>query len=169
MKKYVYSITVLIILLLASIVNAQSFWNGTEYGMTIEQVKSVIPNTVRPLKPGHLKDGSEELLRLENVIIVNKNFSASFFFKMGKLTQVMLSLERGHSFHSTMLVFDSLTEALRSKYGPEINRQIQKGIIDATWLSGRTNISVVAISAGENDAILHINYQVRVSAEADNL
>jgi hypothetical protein len=117
MRKYVYSITLLIILLLASSVRGQSLWNGTEYGMTIEKVKAVVPNAIRPLKPSHLHDGSEELLRLENVTLVNEHFSASFFFNAGKLTQVTLSLKNGHNYHSAMLVFDSLAEALGQALG----------------------------------------------------
>jgi len=83
--------------------------------MTLEQAKAVVPNAIRPLKPSHLADGSEELLRLEDVTLMKKHFYASFYFNDGKLTQVTLSLKKGHNFHSVMLVFDSLVQALPSK------------------------------------------------------
>lgn len=163
---------VALLLSFASSVTAQSLWQGTIYGMSLEQVKTVVPRAAPPAKPNRLADGSEELLRLEDVELVNKKFAASFYFRTGKLSQVTLSLEKGHSFHEAMLVFDSLTEALRAKYGHEINRGTEKGVLNranAEWLSGRTNINLIAISVGEGAAILNINYQIRVAREADKL
>jgi hypothetical protein len=140
--------------------------------MSVEQVKSTVPNVTTPDSPSRLGDGAQELLRLENVEIVNKRFTASFYFIAGKVTQVTLSLEKGHTFHSAMLVFNSLTEALRTKYGSEISRNINRGLLNranSTWMAGRTNISVLTMSVGEIDAILNINYQVRVAHDADKL
>jgi len=150
----------------------QSLWGGAKYGMTVEQVKLAIPNVTTPSNPSRLGDGAQELLRLENVEIVNKRFTASLYFIAGKVTQVTLTLEKGESFNSAMRVFDSLTEALRAKYGREINRSIKHGLLnraDATWMAGRTNINVFAMSVGGNDAILNINYQVRLASDADKL
>jgi hypothetical protein len=153
-------------------VSAQSLWGGTEYGMSLDQVKSSVRNVMIPDIPSRLGDGAQEALRLENVEIVNKRFAASFYFIAGRLTQVTLSLEKGHKFDGAMLVFNSLTEALRAKYGREIARDIKRGVLnraDATWMAGRTNINVLAMSVGENDAFLNINYQVRVASSADKL
>lgn len=160
------------LLVISAFASAQSLWGPAEYGMSAEQVKSVVPNVRTPKNPGRLGDGARELLRLENVEIVNKRFVASFYFIAGKLTQVTLSLEKGHTFHSAMLVFDSLTEALRAKYGREISLEIKHALLsraDATWIAGRTNINIFAIGVGENDATLNINYQVRVARDADKL
>jgi hypothetical protein len=140
--------------------------------MSLDQVKSMVPNAAAPIKPSRLADGAEELLRLQEVEIVNKKFAASFYFIGGKLTQVTLSLEKGHSFDSAMLVFNSLTEALRAKYGQEISRDIKRGGLNkasATWMAQRTNVNVFAMSVGENDTFLNINYQVRVARNADKL
>jgi hypothetical protein len=167
MRTYLSAITVLIILLFASNVRGQALWHGTEYGMTLEQAKAHVPNAISPLKPKHRNDGAEELLRLDDVTLVHKHFSVSFFFSDGRLIEVSLSLEEGHNFDSAMRVFDSLVEDLRAKYGHEIIRQTMKGSFsntaNATWLSGQTSITLFAISVGENDATLNINYQVRVS------
>ncbi len=165
MKKYLPAITVLIILLFASNVRGQPLWHGTEYGMTLEQAKAQVPNAVHPLKPKHRSDGAEELLRLDDVTLVGKHFSVSFFFSDGKLKEVILSLEERHDFESAMRVFDSLVEDFRAKYGREIIRQTMKGTFsntaNATWISGQTNITVFATSVGENDATLNVNFQVR--------
>jgi len=165
MRRYLSAITVLIILLFASNVRGQALWHGTEYGMTLEQAKAQVPNAVRPLKPKHRSDGAGELLRLDDVTLVGKHFSASFFFSDGKLIEVSLSLEEGHDFESAMRAFEALVEDLRTKYGHEIIRQTMKGSFsntaNATWVSGQTNITLFATSVGENDATLNINYQVR--------
>jgi hypothetical protein len=140
--------------------------------MTLTEVKAAVPKVVPPLKPNRLGDAAVELLRLEDVELVNKKFTASFYFKASKLSQVTLSLEKGHTFHAATLVFDALTEALRAKYGNEISRRSKRGMLNLTeaeWLSGRTNINLIVLSVGETDATLNVNYQVRVAREADKL
>jgi len=152
--------------------SAQSLWSGTVHGMSPDQVKSIFTNAQTPDKPNILSSGAQELLRVENVEITNKKFTASFYFIAEKLIQVTLSLEKGHTFHSATLVFDSLTEALRAKYGQEISRDISRGALNkatATWMAGRTNINVITMSVGQSNALLNINYQVRVARDADKL
>jgi len=171
MTKLIRFSMALALLAVHTLTSAQSLWGGTEYGMSVDQVKSAVPNVTTPSNPNHLLDDAQELLRLENVEIVNKRFSASFYFIAGKLTQVTLSLEKGHTFRGATLVFDSLTEALRAKYGREINRDSKRGVLNtasATWMAGRTNINVLAMGV-ENKALLNINYQVRVARDADKL
>lgn len=173
MRKYGCSLSLLAMILLASSAGAQSLWNGTDYGMTVEQVKAVLPSAIRPLEQARLHDGSEELLRVEHVTVVNEDFSASFYFNAGKLKQVTLSLEERRDFDATMRLFDSLAKLFRVKYGPEIDREIQKGILNtanSTWLSGRTNITLFASGVrGRDDTVLHIIYQTRIASEADKL
>ena len=167
-----YLLFVLTSLVVVAPVNAQSLWGGTEYGMSLEQVRTAIPNATPPSQADHLADGSQELLRLENVEIVRTTFSAKFFFKTGKLSQVTLTWKKGQTFWSAMLVYKELMEALRAKYGAEITRDVQRGVLNmatATWLSGRTNINLFAASVGEDDAVLNVNYQVRVARDADKL
>lgn len=162
----------IVLALFSSLCNAQSLWNGTEYGMTVNQVTSRVPGASPPSTLGHLADGSEELLRLENIDIVGKLFSAAFFFKSERLVQVTLSLEKGNTFHSATLTFNSLVEALRSKYGNETSNDELRGLLNkksATWMSGRTNVNLLAIGVGQSDATLNVNYQVRVAREADKL
>jgi hypothetical protein len=167
MRNCLFAVTGLVILLVASNVRGQALWQGTEYGMTLEQAKSHVPEAVRPLKPKLRSDGAEELLRLDDVTLVGKRFSVSFFFSGGKLKEVSLSLEEGHDFQSAMRVFDSLVEHFRAKYGREIIRQTMKGTFsntaNATWLSGQTNITILATSVGGSDATLNVNYSARAS------
>jgi len=153
-------------LFVASPANAQWPWDGTKYGMSLEQVRTLVPNGKPPSQPDDFPDGLQELLRLENVKIVNTNFSAKFYFKTGKLSQVTLSWESGQTFDNALLVFNSLTEALRAKYGSEISREVKRGLLneaEANWLSGQTNINVLAMSVGEHDSFINVNYQLRAA------
>ncbi len=170
MKRILRSLFVLTLLAPAAALAAQPLWNGTEYGMSLEQVKAVVPQASAPVKPSRLYDGSQELLRLEDVELAGSKFAARFYFKDGKLAQVTLSLQEERKFDRVIPVFDALTEAYRAKYGPEITRQIQRAKLDrayAEWNKDGTTINILSMGVGEHDAMLNINYQVRVVTEPD--
>lgn len=151
----------------------QTLWQGSEYGMSPEQVTALFAKAQPPSNnPSHLQGGAVELLRIDQITLVNKEFIGRFFFKDNKLVQVMLSIGDKPSFTTSLITFDALTDALRAKYGPELSRKISRGtlnIANADWISGRTNISLFAMSVGTNEASLNLNYQVRLAAEADKL
>lgn len=163
----------LFVLSSAGPVMAQVLWSGTTYGMSPAKVKSTVPNAVKPDdKPGELAGGSLELLRVNGIDIVGQTFNASFFFKDSKLTQVTLSAVDEMSFTGRIETFESLTEALRVKYGKELSRSASTSglaTMDANWQSGKTNISVFMMEMGKGKSILNINYQVRLAAEAGKL
>jgi hypothetical protein len=169
-------VILLALLATATIATAQSLWNGTEYGMSVDQVKAAIPDATVPTEPGRLADGAEALLAVEDVEIVGKKFTASIFFITGKLTQVTLSLKGRHTFQSAMSVLKSLAEPLRLKYGQEISRDVTSeersnalNRASVTWMAGRTNINVFVLSFGKDDALLNINYQTRIARDSDKL
>lgn len=156
--------------------SGDALWGKTEYGMTVEQVKKVVPKAQRPKTPENLREDLPELLRINNVQIVNNTFVAHFYFRDGKLFQVSLTLRDPGKFVDAMRVFDSLTEVLRAKYGKEITMKVINeddvgsfDSADATWVSGRTNIDLYLLSINDGDALLKINYQVRIAEEADKL
>lgn len=152
--------------------HAQALWNGTTYGMSVSEVREKIPNVKNSEKVSKLHDGSVELLRLESVDIVGKTFDALFYFQADRLVQVTLKLTGQYTFHSGFLVFESLTEALTAKYGTELSRKVIRDTLnkaDATWVSGRTNISMLLLNVGNTPAILNVNYQARISKDADKL
>lgn len=154
-------------------VMAQTLWNGTTYGMSPAKVKSIVPNASKPEEsPGALSGGSIELLRLSGVEIVGHTFNASFYFKDSKLSQVTLSAAEELPFSSRVRTFESLTEALRVKYGKELSSRASGGVLptmEANWQSGKTNISVLLMGMGDSGSLLNVNYQVRLAAEAGKL
>lgn len=152
----------------------QTLWQKASYGMSVDQVRAVVPNaTLLSLQSNdHLNDGSVGLLKLNNLEIVNNKFTAIFYFTDKKLTQVTLTLNGQHSFDSAMDVFYSLAEIFRIKYGRELSLKIKKGLVNmanANWFFNGTNINLIVMGVGNNDALLNINYQVRLSKEADKL
>jgi hypothetical protein len=149
--------------------HAQVLWHGTSYGMTPEQVRAAAPSVESPANVDSLHDGSRGLLTIANVELVNEKFNAVFYFKEDKLTEVMLSLVRARPFPQVRLVFDSVKDALRSKYGPEISLSEGKSGLNsltAIFKNGATNIDILAMSVGGSPALLNVIYQERLSSEA---
>lgn len=151
----------------------QTLWRETAAGMSLAEVRRLVPEAAPPDgKPSSLAGGAVELLRAPSVELVNQQFAASFYFRSDKLTQVTLSLLNPKTFDSALLTFESLTEALRAKYGPELSRKLSRESMskaEATWMSGRTNIDLFVLSVAPGHLVFNLNYQVRLAREADKL
>lgn len=161
-----------ILALLVSQAHAQTLWGKSQYGMTAEQVKAVFPNAENPAKPSQLGNGAKALLSLPGVQIAGTTFRANFYFLSEKLVQVTLTSQDRGQFDTVLRTFETIEELLRAKYGREIQREVKRGTLSqasATWMSGSTNVSVLAMGVAEHDAILNINYQLRISQEAEKL
>jgi hypothetical protein len=170
MKIMLRSLFVLILIASAQVATAQSLWNKTEYGMSLDQVKAVVPGTISPSNPDSYGKDAKELLRLEDIEIMRRMFDAFFIFKNDKLIQVTLSLKKGEKFDSTVLFFKELVLVLRSKYGQELDHEIKPGSAKAIWMAGRTDITLKTYNLGEKkDAVLLIIYGVYVAQHADKL
>lgn len=171
--KYTRLIVLGFLLIFAQLSWGQTLWRATEYGMSPEKVQAKVPEAIPTLSElNTLKDGSKELLHVPKLTLVGKEFRVSFYFKDLKLNQVTLSFEEGHTYTSAMLVFDSLKEALRARYGVEIASTSSRGLLnkaETTWVSGRTNINLIALAVGDKNAVLNVNYQARLLKEADKL
>jgi hypothetical protein len=143
--------------------------------MTASQVMEVTPGA-RSVSGETLGTGAKELVSLDTVPLGSDVFRARFFFNRDKrLEEVMLSLNRPESYHASSLIFDDLFASLRAKYGRELNYRTSENLIlhsrEATWISGRTNVTMLLMGVGRdgNDALLNLVYQVRVAAQADQL
>jgi len=166
----IFLITVLA--LFSQVAFGQSLWKDSTYGMTPGQVQSEFPEAIKPDTLSTLYGGAVELLTVKNVEIISKLFDSSFFFKDDKLTQVTVHLQKGNSVAAAKLAYGELREALRAKYGPEINSDSSSGFMSrasTTWMSGKTNITLFYNKTGDLDPILNVVYQVRLATEADKL
>jgi hypothetical protein len=139
---------------------AQTLWGGTQVGMSVDQVKSVVKEAVVPQKPSN----RFELLRVDNLELAGKQFEARFYFPEGQLRAVSLARSSPEEFHLLMVTFDNLSQSLTAKYGKEIDRRIERNEIfesaEATWLSGQTKIRMEAMTAGRRPGYLTITYEV---------
>ena len=180
LMRYLSVSFVILILTIAPLkrVMSQVLWQHTDYGMTVDQVKQVVPQAVAPSgKPDSIVMGNHghayELLRASGVQIASEPFTAKFYFYANKLQQVTLAIDDRKTFYDAKLTFDSVVTALTSKYGSPIKSANQTGILnmaETDWLAGRTNIVAVVLAVGDKpDATLNINYQVRLAQDADHL
>jgi hypothetical protein len=170
-------VVIVFLCLFGTQVNAQQLWQESQFGMTLPQVRERFPNAISPTSPNTLYGGAIELLRIPEIEIVGHKFKSSFFFRNDKLVQVTVSLAEKTTSYGARLVFDSLIDSLRAKYGAELsnkNNSIgQDTSLEATWLSGRTNIilyyTVYDSLYSKSSPVLNLIYQVRLAAEADKL
>jgi hypothetical protein len=172
-KKTLPQVIILVAIVLSAVsnANAQSLWGKAEYGMTPEQVKNIAPSVTSSSTPQQLDDGSKGLLRNNAVRLLNKFvFSADYFFKDGKLNQIVLNLEEPHNLDSALVIFDSIKEALRALFGPEDDNSEEQieGMyyrITATWADRKRTIDMRLIKFTENNAELNIRFQEKASDE----
>lgn len=160
-----------IILCIGEEIYAQELWRGTIYGMSAEEVLRKVPEAKFKSGGSFIDNGAQEILRMGNIEIVGEIFYAAFYFLNNRLDQVSLVLDKKQPINLALIIFDTLTDVLRSKYGKELSLKIEKDSSSAyaKWKSGKTNINLYVIGVGNNPASLSINYQVRLVKEADKL
>ena len=172
MKIFLKIVTILLLMYFVNTSHGQTFWGNTKSGMSVEAVRSILPSAMTPDKPKTL-NGSTELLRLEGITLLGEKYTSSFYFKNKKLLQVSLQLKKDRKFDQLLDVFNELFGALSIKYGMEISKKIEKneiaGNAEATWISGRTNITLFTTAVGDFDGFLSIVYQTRIADASDNL
>ncbi|MEQ1800640.1 MAG: hypothetical protein ABL989_01890 [Gammaproteobacteria bacterium] len=171
------------LLLSQQLASAQELWRGAKYGMTPEQVHSLFPTVVTPSEPSVLGGPNDApgtqlrgLRELEDIAIARHDFKAIFYFQDKRLQQVTLKAKDLTDTTEAMVLFDSVSNLLREKYGQELSKTFKPSSSLSRayghWLSGGTHISVLALSVGdgsEDATVFNINYQTRLTGEADNL
>lgn len=174
MKKTLSYVLTFTTLSFSSFSFSQELLGGTEVGMTPSEVIRTTSGADLINGGSFLANGATELVRNRNYPLVGEDFTQGFYFLNNKLDQVTLTLKRERGFNDTLLVFESLVQALRAKYGGEINYSIKNvGVInkaEADWFTeAGVNINVSAMAVGGDDAYLNVNYQTRISEDVDRL
>lgn len=150
----------------------QALWKDSMYGMSEAQVLKVNPAAVKPIKSSRLGDGAQQLLEVSGIEVVKTKFTAKFYFKEDTLRQVMLGMDDGPSAGQAELIWDELFTILSSKYGKELNRKNQAGVLrikNSTWVFGKTNISLLLMTVADGQPILNVVYQQRIAIDAGEL
>lgn len=152
--------------------SAQTLWKDSVYGMTEVEVMKVNPSAVKTKKGSSLPNGAVQTLEVQNIEIVKRKFTAGFYFKDQKLNQITLSLNKGSNTLDASSKWDELYLALSAKYGKELSKKSQDGILKqklAEWTAGKTNIQLLFLAVGEKDPILQIAYHQGITQDAEKL
>lgn len=165
--------TISLALLMLQSAWSQELWQGTKYQMSVQEVAAIHPAALFNKNPKALISGDLDLLNLPGINISGADFTARFYFKDDRLSQVTLGLEEKSGFDRASSLFDGIAEAVRAKYGREQSTKNTGGQLmrsrQSNWQHGRVNINVILIAVAGADVMLNINYQVRVAQTADKL
>lgn len=155
--------------LFASTAYAQALWQKTTYGMTAEEVAAAVPGIefITSSRPSMLYSGARELMRLPEISVAGYRLVGRFYFKDEKLEQVMLELPATRDWRTVVRAYADLHQALATKYGKPVPPGAGEESNEATWIQGKTNITLAAI--GFPPAAVNIAYYVRLPVDSDKL
>lgn len=130
-------------------VGAQQLWNGSTYGMSEGAIKSMFPKVVVAKNKNPYGSNATPVYDLNDIDLEGDKFTATFFFKDGKLTQVRLSPSGIEEIDWILYKAKRLEEILTHKYGTpyKSNDQSQGEILkfkEAHWKNEKTEIMLIA-------------------------
>jgi hypothetical protein len=145
---------------------AQTLWEGMTYGMSLNEVKTAVPNAVDVTSPSSLANGFTERLQVEDWLAAERRFKVGLFFRGDQLAQVMLRLKvtERDTFEKCLSVFEALSTTCRDKYGEEVSKKKNDDgpgyrRYFTEWSSGSTRISILLVDVKGRYSI-NVNYQV---------
>ena len=133
-------------------------------GMSLAELAQAYPEAIANSSPDHLHDGSTGDVVIPHLEIAAHDFRVEFYFRDGRLVQVMIVSDGGPELED----FRAVASALRAKYGPEMEyEESDYGFSEASWFTeGQINIALVCYPAAD---CLNIVFQTRLAAEASKL
>jgi hypothetical protein len=137
---------VVIACIAALLLNQQKvLWHVTEPGMTLPDVRAVLPAAVPPAQPRRLGNGLSLGLVAPNVSNLDRAFHAELFFDDDGLQQVLLLPTRLLAVPAAMMEFDELRQAASRRYGrelPGISTPTADVLAEARWMAGSVTITL---------------------------
>ncbi len=145
--------------------NAQTLWQNTTAGMTVQQVRAAQPEATTVAHPDQLYNGATCELKLKNYSVAANTYDVCFYFKDLRLIQVTL----GFLGEPTRANYDDLVLLLTAKYGPPLHETPDSIGRSAYWiLPGGANVALTYIDE-RSIPLININYQLRVASESSKL
>jgi len=148
--------------------NAAPLWDGTDTGMTAEQVKEKFPTAIVPKDPAELYGKIAEGLRIPILTYLDEEFTVHFYFDNGALHQVTLELKKKRA-HAVMVklagrVAADLTKQLGDPKSKKESKDSIGGRFEVHWETPRQKVSVFVLSTGPTEALydpiaFNINFQ----------
>jgi hypothetical protein len=118
-------------------------WDVTEPGMTVADVRAVLPEAAPPAQPRRLDNGLTLGLVAPNVSNFDRAFDAELYFDDDGLQQVLLRATRLLTERVAMMEFDELRHAATLRYGrelPGISTSLDSVLAEARWRAGPVTI-----------------------------
>lgn len=139
-------------------------WQDVRYGMTVDEVRGTRPDAIRSSKAEPLADGSIAELMIPHLQLGAHSYAVLFYIKAGRLTQVTIKTNGG----PTLVDFRDITNALRLRYGPEVQmKESYDSFSTAEWLSA-DGINVMVVFQEAID-LLNVVFQYRYASAASQL
>ena len=147
--KFLKIFVAFIIILITSIsARSQQLWNGTSYGMTENTIKNMFPNTVSTKSKKSSWDSAIPVYDLNGIDLEGDKFTATFFFKDGKLIKVRLYPQELEGTERIFYKANRLEEIITSKYGIPYKSEGENLKYKTTrWKNKKTEIMLVALQA----------------------
>lgn len=132
-------------------------WGVTEPGMTLSDVRAVLPGAVPPPQPRSLDNGLSLGLVASKVSNLDRAFNAELYFGDHGLQQVMLIPTRLLTPSAAMIEFDELRRAASLRYGRELASTGTRSAgmpAEAHWSAGPVTVTLRIEQRGEFAAVL---------------
>lgn len=118
-------------------------WNAVEPGMTVDDVRRVLPKAMAPAAPKRLANGLELKLVADGVDNLERAFDAEFYFGGDGVRQVVLLPTRPLTAAAAASEFASLRHAATLRYGKERPATAAAdGSTQAQWSAGRVVVTL---------------------------
>ena len=123
----------------------QVLWNVTEPGMTVDEVRAVLPRAFPPMESRPLANGLELKLTANGVENLERAFDADFYFNESGLQTVLLRPTRSLTINAAASEFESLRRSATLRYGkeqPAASASHSPPAAESRWISGRVTITL---------------------------
>jgi hypothetical protein len=132
-------------------------WHVTEPGMSLPEVRAVLPSATPPPQPKSLDNGLSLGLVVPRVSNLDRAFDAELYFDDAGLQQVLLLPTRLLATSSAMMEFDELRQAASRRYGRELPTTETPSAdvpAEARWLAGPVMITLRVEKRGAHAAVV---------------
>ncbi len=132
-------------------------WHVTEPGMTLTDVRAVLPEAVPPTQPKRLDNGLSLGLVAPKVSNLDRAFDAELYFGDDGLQQVLLLPTRLLAAPVAMMEFDELRQAASRRYGRELpgsSTPSADAPAEARWRAGPVTITLRVEKRGAYAAVV---------------
>jgi hypothetical protein len=132
-------------------------WHVTEPGMTLPDVRAVLPDAVPPAQPKSLDNGLSLGLVVPKASNLDRAFDAELYFDERGLQQVLLLPTRLLAAPAAMMEFDELRQAASRRYGRELPGTTTPSAevpAEARWMAGPVMITLRVEKRGAQAAVV---------------